>query len=220
MKITRFVLVMLAAAMLSACGDARFEKMPGMYSDMIPAELQGTYEVRGKDFKSVQSDSLVIRISNNDIVFTTANSKSTWAIHQSFQFSRLNQYYVIGTADKTIHALWNIAIIENTENGLKIYPVSEPKISLEPESPMQRYMPFKDMMLQHEPIGNMPSKVDGSSISTPDMSNGPDQVRYYSPNDEQLINYFERELKDKEYYLLRKQSEKEGRTKEPKKGRR
>ena len=128
-KLKNLTLLFFAALLLVSCGDARFDRMPGKYQDLLPVELMGTYEFKGRDFKMPQTDSLKVIVSTTEIKFKTPTAETIWNIHQQFQFTSLSKYYVLGTPDKTIKSLWSIAIIENTPTGLKVYPFIENKLT-------------------------------------------------------------------------------------------
>jgi len=168
----------------------------------------------GKDFKSPQTDSLKVIVSTTEIKFKTPTAETVWNIHQQFQFTSLSKYYVLGTPDKTIKSLWNFAIIENTPSGLKVYPFIENRLSNDQETRLMKYLPIRDLLLQHDVLIAAPSSSDGGAIPLGDGTGMPDMVRYYSVSDEQILLYFEKELLGKEYIFLKKLVA----NKDPKKG--
>lgn len=203
-KIQKLSFFLFATLLLVACGDARFDRIPGRYQDLMPTDLIGVYEFKGKDFKSVQTDSLQITVTPGEIQFKTPSKNTVWNIHQNFHLFSLNQYHVLGTADKTIKGLWNLTVIEVTAAGLKVYPVSENKLETGLETTLMKYLPVKDLLLQHDPIMAVPSSADGSMVPLAEGAGAADMVRYYSMNDEQFMQYIDRELVGKEYFFLKK----------------
>lgn len=200
----RLLLLLIAPAlMLSSCQMARFDRIPGNYLDMIPTELQGTYKFYSKDYRSRRTDTLEIQINDQNIQMVSPTDKQVMTIHQQFQVYRLNHLFVIAKNDDLVHSLWNLILIEGKENGLRVYPVIDLKDVGSQESMLNRYLSFHDVILNHDPIQAAPSVTDGS-VSVPTAIAGqPDNMRYFQVSEEQIFNYFERELKDKEYFFLK-----------------
>lgn len=203
-KLQNLTFLLLATFLIVSCGDARFDRIPGKYQDLLPVEFMGTYEFKGKDYKTPQTDSLQIVVSSTEIKFKTPTTQTVWNIHQQFQFTSLSKYYVLGMPDKTIKSLWNIAIIENTAAGLKVYPFIENRLSNDQETRLMKYLPIRDLLLQHDALVAAPNSSDGGAIPLGDGTGMPDMVRYYSVSDEQILMYFENELQGKEYIFLKK----------------
>lgn len=205
-KTFNWLAILLMMVLPAACTDARFDRIPGVYQDMMPLELMGTWELSSSNIKSAYTDSLVIEIGSREITLSGSTPKNILSIHQHFQISRLHQYFVAGMSDKVVHSLWNLAIIEVSGNDLKVYPLHEDRFRFEPENPLQRYLGHKEMALPHEPVQAGPSaSPDGGATPAPEAGMGAaDMIHYYTANEDQIILYFERELKDKDYILLKK----------------
>ncbi|MCG9879871.1 MAG: hypothetical protein MH472_04665 [Bacteroidia bacterium] len=202
----KLLLILLTACIFSACSNVRFDKIPGMYQDLIPMDLHGKYVFYGKDFRSKMSDTLIVNINNNEIQLSGSFGESKLVNHQDFNMHKLGDYYIIGTQDKVIKSLWNLYVIEPKDKGINFYSITEKHIKSSSETPFDTYFPFMDVPINYEPIPTEPIPLQdgngGSALGTPSM------VRYYLASDEQFKLYFEGELKNKEYVFLKKDKSK------------
>jgi hypothetical protein len=214
MKIHKLLAALLFIVFISACNQARFDKVPGLYQDLIPQQLQGNYQFKGKDFKSQKFDSLHIDIGLNEIKFIDQSGYEIWTIHQDFQIHQIRNLFVLGKSDEDVKTLWNLMILEPTDNGVKVYFVLDEKIKNTPEYKLQRYMPFMDVNYNHDPIPGVPQLADGAQIQP---NGGLNQYRFYMINEEQFINYFEKELQNKNFVLLNKTGKEKNSKKDRKK---
>lgn len=203
-NIKKIILMAMVASLITACGDIRFDKLPGMYQDLIPMEIQGKYIFYGKDFKSRLLDTLEVNIGHNEIILNGTQGESRLILHQDFNLHKLGDLYIIGNQDKVIKSLWNLSVIESTSKGLNFYTVNNKEIKPLAQNKLEMYFPFLDIPFNYDPIPTEPmilgSTDGGVAPGTPNM------LRYYSMNDEQFKNYFENELKNKEFIPLKKDS--------------
>lgn len=200
----KLLLFLVTAVLFSACSNVKFDKIPGMYQDLIPMDLHGKYVFYGKDFRSKLSDTLIVVIDNNEIQLSGSIGENKLVNHQNFNMHKLGDYYVIGTQDKVIKSLWNLYVIEPKDKGINFYSICTKHIGTNSDNVLDSYLPFLDIPINYEPIPTEPIPLQdgngGSSIGTPNL------VRYYSVSDEQFKLYFEGELKNKEYVFLKKET--------------
>ncbi len=201
MKMTKFLSFILVAFALASCGDAKFDRIPGEYLDVIPPELHGKYQFFGKDFKSRLTDTLFVQVGSLDIKLSGTKGKHTYQIHQDFQLHKIKDVFVMGMHDKTIRELWNLTVIEPSENGLKIHFANEGKMKAEDNGVIHRHLPFQDIMVHHDPLPGAPVPANGAAEV---VTEGPTLARLYNVNDDQFMVYFNEELKGKEYIQLTK----------------
>lgn len=201
MKMNRFLTMILIAFTLASCSDARFDRIPGEYLDVIPPEVHGKYQFFGKDFKSRLTDTLFVQVGSTDIKISGSKGKYTYQIHQDFQLHKLKDLYILGMHDETIKSLWNLTIIEPSENGLKIHFANEGKMKAEETGVVHRHLPFQDIMIHHDPLPGAPVPANGAAEIVTD---GPTMTRFYNVNEEHFMAYFNAELKGKEYIQLTK----------------
>jgi hypothetical protein len=203
-NIKKIISMAMVAILITACSDIRFDKLPGMYQDLIPMEIQGKYIFYGKDFKSRLLDTLEVNIGHNDIILNGTQGETRLILHQDFNLHKLGDLYIIGNQDKVIKSLWNLNVIEPTSKGLNFYTVNNKEIKPLAQNKLELYFPFLDIPFNYDPIPTEPmilgSTDGGVAPGTPNM------LRYYSMNDEQFKNYFENELKNKEFIPLKKDS--------------
>jgi hypothetical protein len=214
MKIHKLLAALLFIVFISACNQARFDKVPGLYQDLMPQQLQGNYQFKGKDFKSQKFDSLHIEIGMNEIKFIDQNGYETWTIHQDFQIYQIRNLFILGKNDEDVKTLWNLMILEPLDNGVKVYFVLDEKIKNTPEFKIQRYMPFMDVNYNYDPIPGAPQLADGSQTQP---NGGINQYRFYMINEEQFISYFEKELQNKNFVLLNRTGKEKNSKKDRKK---
>jgi hypothetical protein len=200
MKTYKLAALLLFTAFISACNEARFDQIPGIYQEMVPQQLQGVYQFKGKDFKSQKFDSLNIEIGMNEIKFNDQNGSEIWTIHQNFQIHQMQNLFILGKNDEDVKTLWNLMVIEPVENGIKVYLVIDEKVRNAPETKLQRFLPFMDVNYNYDQIPGGAIGADGNGQAMP--NSGTNQYRFYVVNEEQFLSYFERELKNKNYMLL------------------
>jgi hypothetical protein len=195
----KFFIFILMAFTLASCGDAKFDRIPGQYLDVIPPEVHGKYQYFGRDFKSRLTDTLFLQVGSTEIKLSGSKGKYTYQIHKDFQLHKVKDVYVMGMHDKTIKALWNLTVIEPFDNGLKIHFANEGKMNAEDNGVVHRHLPFQDIMVHHDPLPGAPVPADGAAEVTTD---GPTMTRFYNVNEDQFMVYFNEELKGKEYMQL------------------
>ncbi len=200
----KFIGFALVAGFLASCNPAKFDRLPGEKLDMIPIGIQGTYDVNISMMTSATRDSFLININENSIKQIARLGIEENKINEQFYFNRLNNYYVIGTPDAQIKSLWNITLLEPVVNGLRVYYILEEKSKPSQPSRMMPYLPEREMPLNHEPIIAMPDPKGGMVTAPLGSGDSNSQLKYLMMNDEQFINYFERELRGKEFILLKK----------------
>lgn len=201
--IKNLFILLITTFVLASCNLARFDRYPGVYQDMIPLELQGTYVYYGKDHRSRKTDTLQIQVAQNYIQLESSSDNQKQFIHQHFQLTKLNDVFVYACSDNSIHSLWNLFILEPKENGIRMYPVFDLKEPSSTESTMIRYLSFQDLLLHHDPVQATPNAIDGSGAAPTETALNPDNIRYFMASEDQLYNYYEKELKDKEYIFLK-----------------
>jgi len=203
-NVKKLLLLIVVAIFTSACSDIRFDKLPGMYQDLIPPDIHGKYLFYGKDFKSRLLDTLTVTIGHNEMVLNGSNGETRLNIHQDFSLHKLGDLYIVGTQDKILKSLWNIYVIEQKEKGINLYAINNKEIKSTSQNKFDVYFPFLDVPFNYEPIPTEPmilgSTDGGAPVGTPNM------LRYYTMNDEQFKNYFENELKNKDCIHLKKET--------------
>ncbi|MDP1728139.1 MAG: hypothetical protein Q8M15_15235 [Bacteroidota bacterium] len=202
--IRKFLVFAIVAGFMASCNPAKFDRLPGEKMEIIPIGIQGTYEVNLNMMESATRDSFFININDNSIKQITRLGIEENKINEQFYFNRLNNFYLIGTPDANIKSLWNITVLEPVANGLRVYYVLEEKTKNSQPSRMMPYLSDREMPLNHEPIIAMPDPKGG--MTTPPLGNGDSNstLKYMMMNDEQFANYFDRELRGKEFILLKK----------------
>lgn len=203
-KVKKILGFALVAGFLASCNPAKFDRLPGEKLDIIPIEIQGTYDVNLNMMVSNTRDSFLININDNSIKQITRLGIEENKLNEHFYFNRLNNYYLIGTPDASIKSLWNITILEPVANGLRVYYVLEEKSKNSQPSRMMPYIPEREIPLNHEPIIAMPDPKGGMVTAPLGSGDSNSILKYLMMNDEQFINYFERELRGKEFILLKK----------------
>ncbi len=193
--------ILFSSLILASCGDARFNSVPGVYQDIIPSELHGNYRFYNKDVHSHKFDSLLISVDQYEIKFSTNNESLTKRIHQDFQMTKIRDMFIMGTPDKTFNALWNLTVIQPTYNGIKVYFINDNVFVKNEPSHIGKYMQVQELMFHHEPINNQPTPVDGGN----QIQAGPigeNRIAYYGGNAEEFRQYFDAEVKDKDYVFI------------------
>ncbi|MDZ4667363.1 MAG: hypothetical protein SGJ00_05710 [bacterium] len=196
----KFYALILMALVLVGCSDAKFDRLPGQFQDVIPQELQGKFQYFGKDFKSRITDTLLVEVGTHEIKFGGTKGKFNYTINRDFTIHKLGDLYILGTKDKTVRELWNLSVVQMVDNGLRVHFVREDKLKRDEDGPIQQYLAFQDVMLQHDPLPGAPVPISGGVEMG--EGNGPVMVRFYMASDDQFKTYFESELKNKEYMLL------------------
>jgi hypothetical protein len=199
----KLVIILLAAFVMAGCSDIRFDKMPGVYQDLIPVEIQGKYVYYSKDFRSKLLDTMLLNVSHNEITIDGSYGETKLSIHQNFKLNKIGDLYVVGTQDKVLKSLWNLFVIEPTSKGFNFYSVHEKSIKSNPENKLDAYFPFFDVPFTYEPIPAEPMVIGDGGGGQPGT---PNMLRYYSMSDEQFKLYFENELKNKDYIPFKKDS--------------
>lgn len=201
----KLAIILFAALLTAGCNEVRFDKVPGVYQDLIPMEIQGKYTYYSKDLKSRLLDTLLVEISQNQIIIDGTYGETKLTIHQDFRLHRLGDIFVIGRPDKVLKSLCNLSIIEISSKGINYYTVNNKSIKASGDSKFDTYFPFMDVPYSYEPIPAEPIALagddgNGGAVGTPNM------LRYYTVSDEQFLHYFDVELKNKEYIPLKKET--------------
>ncbi len=204
-KFSRILVFMFLATALSNCSPAKFDRLPGEKMEVIPPEVQGIYDVKLNFLESGTQDTFRIQITDNAIKQITRLGVEENKINEQFYCYRLNSYILIGIPDATIKSLWNIAVLEPTPNELKVYYILQEKANPSHPSRILPYLSDREIPLNHEPI--MPAPDPKGGMVTPPIGGDAGSLttlKYTMMNDDQFVNYFERELKGKEFILLKK----------------
>lgn len=188
--------------LLFSCSDAKFTSIPGQYQDMIPSELYGNYRFISKDAHSSRFDSLFVQISTTDIKLSVGNQSMTKLNHNDFQIHKIKDWYVLGFADKTFRSLYNLMVLQPAKDGLRVYFISENNFNINEPTIISKYMEPRDLMFHHEPLIGQPSIADGGPTPPGAAPGGDNMIKYYITSEEQFRNYFDLELKDKDFVFL------------------
>jgi hypothetical protein len=202
MKIKNLFFILLSSLALFGCSDARFESIPGQYLDLIPSDLQGNFRFYSKDIHNHRFDSLLVQINNNQITLTNKQETVNKMIHLDFQMHQMHDLFLIGINDMTFPTLWNLIVLEPTKEGMKVYFVNENKFKKEDPSNIQKFMGFRDLNYQSEPIQPNGNSDGGATPPLASAHAGPSVAQYYTGTEEQFRAYFDSELKNKDYIVL------------------
>lgn len=201
MKMKKIFFILFSSFLLVSCGDARFNGVPGVYQDVIPSEIHGNYRFYNAYVHSQKFDSLLISIDQYEIKLSTNAETLSKRIHQDFQMTKIKDLILIGTPDKTFNALWNLTVIQPTYNGIKVYFINSNVVTKNEPSHLSKYLQVNELMFHHEPINNQPTPVDGGNqIQAGPL--GENRIAYYNANADEFRQYFDAEIKDKDYVFI------------------
>ncbi len=191
----------LLTGILASCNYAKFDRLPGVKQEANSPEIQGTFEVQEGFFTRKKTDSFSVVIDDHSIKEISKDGIKESRINIDYYLYQLNNYFLIGTSDPDFKAVWNITVIEPVPNGFKAYAITENKPDPNQPSRIQPYLPEREMPVNMEPIMTMP----GTAPTPPLMdAGGQSMLKYFTMNDDLFLNYFEREIKGKDYLLLKK----------------
>jgi|694.fasta_scaffold15109_12 hypothetical protein len=198
-------IILFAVLITAGCSEVRFDKIPGVYQDLIPMEIQGKYTYYSKDIKSRLLDTLLVEINQNQIIIDGTYGETKLMIHQDFNLHKLGEIYVIGRQDKVLKSMYNLSVIEPSNKGLNYYLVNNKSIKGSVENKFDTYFPFLDVPYTYEAVPSEPIILAGEDGVSGNVG-APNMLRYYSISDEQFFHYFDKELKNKEFIPLKKET--------------
>ncbi|MBC7381640.1 MAG: hypothetical protein H7296_01450 [Bacteroidia bacterium] len=199
----KIVVFVFAACLLASCNQAKFDRIPGEKQESVPQEIQGTYDIQLDLFKTSKRDSFFIVLTANAITQIDKNETQENRINQEFYMFRLKNYWVLGYPDANFSSLWNLAVIESMPNGLRVYVISDEKKKKSNKlSRITPYLPERETPLNHEQIMSAP--VPNGSANPMEDGKGQNMLKYFMMNDEQFLQYFEKELQGKDFIYLKK----------------
>jgi len=205
MNKTLIALMVAAVGLLGSCKMARFDNFPGEMLTVVPQELQGKYEFKLGLFSSSQKDSVFIRVDQLGWILSTKTKSDNYPLNEKLILSKFDKYYFISQSDGDIGQLWNIYVLELKKGNLLLYPINAEDSRNTPDV-LQNYFSARQVLLNHDNIEKLPKVSEGSKASgetvtvisqaqTPQTE--PNMVNYYLLDDNQLLNYIEKELKDR-----------------------
>lgn len=199
-KIAAFI---FAACLLASCNQAKFDRIPGEKQGMVPPEIQGTYDIQMDLFKTTKRDSFFIVLTDMTISQVDKNETQENRIDQDFYIYKLKNVWVLAHHDANFASLWNLAVLEAMPNGLRVYVISdEKKKKSNQQSRMAPYFPEREMPLNHEQIITVP--VPNASGTPEGNGGGQNMLKYFTMNDDQFLQYFQKELQGKDFIYLKK----------------
>jgi hypothetical protein len=166
------------ALLFASCKTTIFEKLPGEQLQQFPASIRGSYYIKwsqGAWLLRRKTDSLYFDITNTRYAARDSAEYFSAELDEAHKLCWVSKkYYVIASRDKDYQQYWNFVVMEPTKRGIKMVWAND-------NAAMMKYM--KRTFLT--------------------INNAGDSVFVFKPTDDQLVNYYEKQLRKEALEVFR-----------------
>lgn len=166
----KLIVIIGLALVFASCKTALFESLPGEAQQQFPAQLRGSYYTKwtqGAWLLRRKTDSLYFDITASRYAARDSAEYFSAELDETHKLSWVNKkYYVIASRDKEYQSYWNFVFVEPTKRGLKMIWVVDD--------------------------GGLTKFMKRTFVS---LNNAGDSVFVYKPTDNQLVTYYEKQLR-------------------------
>ncbi len=207
MKLLKLSFMIAMVAFLGSCQLAKFDRVPGEALGNIPVEFHGKYVMATKDLKGFWgSDSIGLEIENSTIHVKSKGINFSKTHDQDYKMATFRGYILLAMTDATIPALWNLAVLEKTKSGLRIYPLLDKRASAEDPGKLAQFTPQQMLNITSEPIPPSVAPMTEAGTAPVNSPNQglPPRVYFFTMMEDQFADYLKTEIIGKEFLQFEK----------------
>lgn len=207
MKLFKLCFVLAILAFMGSCQMAKFDRVPGEELGNIPVEFHGKYQMATKDLKGFfGSDSIGLDIENSSIHVHSKGINFSKTHDQDYKMVRFRGYILLAMTDPTIPALWNMAVLEKTKSGVRIYPLLDKRTTADDPGKLAQFTPQQMLNISSEPIPPSVAPMTEAGTAPVNSPNQglPPKVYFFTMMEDQFADYLKTEIIGKEFLQFEK----------------